>query len=119
MNGGGLRSRPGQASALHGAVANGGSVWESNPPTRVLAGLHGFEDRRGHQTPSAPIGIRPECGVAALVQGTPPNGKLPTGVAGVNLPVGGPEREAPTPLSSPHPGTLPSTIENERPWKAR
>jgi len=32
----------------------GGNVWESNPPTRVLAGLRGFEDRRRHQSPSAP-----------------------------------------------------------------
>ena len=34
-----------------------GSVWESNPPTRGLAGLHGFEDRREHQSPSAPLAV--------------------------------------------------------------
>jgi hypothetical protein len=29
----------------------GGSVWESNPPCRLLAGNTGFEVREGHQSP--------------------------------------------------------------------
>ena len=37
-------------------------MWESNPPARVLTGLHGFEDRRGHQSPSAPSTQRAEDG---------------------------------------------------------
>ena len=32
----------------------GGDVWESNPPTRVLAGHTGFEDQTGHQPRSVP-----------------------------------------------------------------
>ena len=43
----------------------GGNVWESNPPTEVLARRAGFEDQWGHQTPSAPDsldsrGVRPD-----------------------------------------------------------
>ncbi len=29
----------------------GGSVWESNPPCRIVAGNTGFEVRGGHQSP--------------------------------------------------------------------
>ncbi len=29
----------------------GGSVWESNPPCRIVAGNTGFEVREGHQNP--------------------------------------------------------------------
>ena len=37
-----------------GPTTDGGSVWESNPPTRVLAGQAGFEDQSRHQSRSTP-----------------------------------------------------------------
>lgn len=33
----------------------GGSMWESNPPKRLLTAITGFEDQRAHQRPSTPI----------------------------------------------------------------
>ncbi len=33
----------------------GGSMWESNPPMRLLTPNTGFEDQRAHQHPSTPI----------------------------------------------------------------
>jgi len=32
----------------------GGSAWESNPPTPMLSGHIGFEDREAHRGPSTP-----------------------------------------------------------------
>ena len=48
----------GTRKALEGPAGcrkDGGSVWESNPPTRVLAGQAGFEDQSSHQARSAPF----------------------------------------------------------------
>ena len=36
--------------------ADGGSAWESNPPSRLLTRYTGFEVREGHQ---CPIHFRP------------------------------------------------------------
>ncbi len=33
----------------------GGSVWESNPPERLLTPHTGFEDQRAHQNSSTPM----------------------------------------------------------------
>ena len=33
------------------SIRNGGSAWESNPPTRLLTRYTGFEVREGHQSP--------------------------------------------------------------------
>jgi len=38
-------------------LKTGGSVWESNPPFRLLAGNSGFEGRAGHQNPMRSRGI--------------------------------------------------------------
>ena len=46
----------------------GGGVWESNPPTRVLAGRTGFEDQTEHQSRSAPAAVRSPWGFAASHQ---------------------------------------------------
>ena len=35
----------GMTAASGAVIADGGSVWESNPPTRGLAGRAGFEDQ--------------------------------------------------------------------------
>ena len=39
---------------IAGDRRGGGGVWESNPPTRVLAGRAGFEDQSRHQSRSTP-----------------------------------------------------------------
>jgi hypothetical protein len=36
-------------------IKAGGSMWESNPPKRLLTAITGFEDQRAHQRPSTPI----------------------------------------------------------------
>lgn len=43
------RSRP------PGGSDSGGGMWESNPPRRLFAVRTGFEDRKAHQHPSAPV----------------------------------------------------------------
>lgn len=42
-------------STLINAYSNGGSMWESNPPERLLTPQTGFEDQRAHQHPSTPM----------------------------------------------------------------
>lgn len=39
---------------ITGGRTGGGGVWESNPPTRFLAGQAGFEDQSRHQSRSTP-----------------------------------------------------------------
>lgn len=43
------------ASTRQYAASFGGSMWESNPPKKLLTPRTGFEDQRAHQHPSTPI----------------------------------------------------------------